>query len=377
MCFASENGRARSTGPWLHCARWARRWCTFTTGGNLWWVLEACRRLAIPTVYSAYDYGIGCLRTVLVRGDGTLCHETPGPGVCARCILRGRSAVGLANEALAALPAGEQLLSAAYGTTQESFLARRQAVRMPVWRRTGANLGRLHQIAPSVGALIATSPFAKSFFVKCGFRENGVHVVPWFHDQRYPSTTFPPSDRLVLGFLGRISVEKGLHVLLEALAQVRSARQVHLRIAGKFDSEYGKSLHRRFGERAGSVSVEWLGWLPAEAVEEFLPTVHALIVPSLWFDNTPAALVEGLAHKRPIIATDVPSMTHLVRHEVSGLVFPMGDAAALARCIARLAENPELVERFSANAAEVPNIEDYGARLVGIYEGLISRALNQ
>ena len=40
---------------------------------GLWWMMEAAMRLGIPTVYSAHDYGIACLRTILVSGWDTSC----------------------------------------------------------------------------------------------------------------------------------------------------------------------------------------------------------------------------------------------------------------------------------------------------------------
>ena len=337
---------------------------------NLWFVLEAARRAGIQTVFSAYDYGIACLRTVLVTGAGELCRATPGVATCSACIVRGRGALGLANELAAALPLGERLLTRAYGAGRDGPLARRGGVRMPVWRRVGLSLDRLGALAPGVGALMATSPFAAGFFASCGFRAERIHVVPWFADHPAEREPLPGDEELRLGFCGRVAPEKGLDVLLGALELVRSPRPVRLQIAGAIDSGYAEALQRRFPHAAGEAKVEWLGWQEREALPAFLRSLHALVVPSIWYDNTPVALVEALAQGRPVVCTDVPSMTHLVEDGRSGFTFPLGDQRALAGRLERLAREPGLVREFAAAVCAVPSLEEYCAKLVEVYRAL-------
>jgi glycosyltransferase involved in cell wall biosynthesis len=177
---------------------------------------------------------------------------------------------------------------------------------------------------------------------------------------------------LRLATTSRLSPEKGPHVVLEALARVKSRRPVTLKVAGDRDSRYSIKLFKRYGEHAGDHAVTWNGWQPNDRMREFYSDVDVAVIPSLWYDNTPIALVEALAHGRPVVCTDVPSMTHLVQHDVNGLVFPMGDVEALAHQIERLADEPGLILRLAQRTRNVENAGEYTRHLKDIYDEVLS-----
>ncbi len=340
---------------------------------NLWWFLEAAQRLGIPTVYSAHDYGMACLRTILVNGWDELCTVKASVDVCSRCIVAGRNPLGKANELVARLPFTRTLLAAAFGTDGKGPLGRAGGVRLPVRERVGLALTRCRRVLGKARAIIVASPFAREFFFS-QFVEDAdrIHVLPWFHGQSRVLETLPRGDGVLrLAIATRISPDKGMHVLLEGLSRVKSRRPVTLKIAGIYDSDYAADLVRRYRNRAGDHTVTWAGWQSNDSMYDFYSDVDAAVIPSLWYDNTPLALVEALAHGRPVVCTDVPSMTHLVHHEVNGLVFPMGDAGALARQIERLADTPGLVVRLARATRNVKDATEYAQELRAIYTGIV------
>jgi glycosyltransferase involved in cell wall biosynthesis len=341
---------------------------------NLWWILDAAQRLGIPTVYSAYDYGIACLRTILVNGWGDLCTERVSVHACSQCIFAGRNLVGKANELVARLPLARPLLATAFGADGRGPLGRAGGMRLPVGERVGLTIARCRRVLGKAGAVVVASPFSREFFGQFVDDPRKLHVLPWFHNQSRLLDTLPgESDTLRLGATSRLSPEKGPHVLLDALARVKSRRPVTLKIAGDRDSRYAVNLFKQFGNRAGDHTITWNGWQPNDRMREFYADVDAAVIPSLWYDNTPIALVEALAHGRPVVCTDVPSMTHLVRHNVNGLVFPMGDVGALARQIERLADEPDLVARLARRTRNVDNAGEYARNLRAIYDGILHR----
>lgn len=336
---------------------------------HMWWAMQSATDEGIPTLHSTYDYGIGCLRTILVKGDDTLCDARPSLGQCAPCILRGRNTLGWANEAVASLPGARHLLELGWADDGEGALERRGAVRLPVWQRVSSTLSRCATILPRLSALIVTSPFARDYFVHLGANAERVHVTPWFHDGDARAFEPPaPPPPLVLAFVGRVSEEKGLHVLLDALERVPARVEVELEIAGGTDTDYGRSLRARFGEHAGGHRVRWLGWVDREGVHAAYSRAHVATFPSIWYDNTPAALIEALAYRKAVICTDVPSMTHLVRHEDNGLCVRMGDVKQLAEAITRLATETGLVARLAQRASEVSTLREYASRLRNLYD---------
>jgi len=312
-----------------------------------WFFMEAALQLGIPTIYTAYDWGLPCRRQFLVRGDGSPCLVQPSVKECVICCsLQGNGKLSKGESASEALPMSDQV---------EKLIERWQS------------------IAPRLAALIVTSPFASQFYQSTGIDKSLIHEMPWFYSQ--PDILIPNAVSIEkpvrLGFLGRLVPEKGLHVLLEALQRLDSIPQLILEIAGAINNDYARSLRENFGTYAGKHEVIWSEWIPNRTLGHFFRRVHALVVPSLWYDNAPTVLVEALAHHCPVICTDLPSMTHLIHHNRNGLVFPINDSQELAFQISRFVTDQDLALGLCANAMYEVNSRKYADALSKIYECMI------
>lgn len=342
---------------------------------NMWWILEAAQQCGIPTVYSAHDYGLACHRTVLVTGSGTLCDGVVSVDKCGECVVAGRGFVGKVNEKLAGVPFFEKLLHRAFGLEGTGPLARRSGVRMPVGKRVTLLMGRASRVLSRLDALIVTSDFAVKLFEQLGARSTIIHVMPWFHSQRDLLTEAAPRDGVLkLAFVTRVSPEKGLHVLLRALELLQTRAPVELHIAGDVSETYGHSLERRYASRAGHARVVWHGWIENAQLGSFYRDIDAVVVPSLAHETGPLTLIEALAHRRPVICTDMPTVRTVLKHGTNGLVFPFGDVQALARVIDRVADDEELLRRLTPNAASVWGQDMYAERLGGVYESILGKS---
>lgn len=339
---------------------------------SLWWFMEAARQLDIPIIYSAHDYGIACLQTILVTGKGELCDGKVSLKKCSKCIFTGRNILGKANEIIPCLPYGEKILNVFFGKNGNGFIAKKGGVRLSIKHRLNLTIERCYRIFKQVNHIIVASPFALKFFAQFSNQEEKISVIPWFYSQKNLCSTYPSfNEGLSLAFVSRISPEKGVHILLEALKQTKISIPITLHIAGSISSDYAKQLVKRFPNSAGSNKVIWHGWIPNSKLVNFYKIIHVAIIPSLWHDNCPLSLAEALANGRPVICTDTPSMTHLVKHEVNGLVFPMGDISELVKQIQRFAENPELVTKYSNYTRNVFSVDEYATKVGVIYDTIL------
>lgn len=173
---------------------------------------------------------------------------------------------------------------------------------------------------------------------------------------------------MCLGFVARLVEHKGLHVLLEALEKVNPRFSVSLKIAGRVDSEYSQRLYANYANRAGSHPVEWLGWVANSDLGAFFDMIDVVVIPSIFPDNTPTTLVEALGNGRPIVCSDLPSITHLAQPGINALAFPAGDAEMLKFQIENLAGSPSLVQMLAAKTRNVPNVWEYAIQLGQIYQ---------
>jgi glycosyltransferase involved in cell wall biosynthesis len=164
-------------------------------------------------------------------------------------------------------------------------------------------------------------------------------------------------------YVGRLSAEKGVHLLLEAW---RGLGDYPLTLVGAGPEE--AALRRRAADLPG---VRFTGWLAPDGVRAQLARAAFSVAPSLCYENFPLAVAEALAAGRPVVAPYPSALADLVEEGLTGLLFRSGDAASLADACRQLAVDPSLAETLGREAREryeeTLTPERGLARLVAIY----------
>lgn len=235
---------------------------------------------------------------------------------------------------------------------------------------------------------------------KCQTVYNGVDI-----DKFHPSRDAEPGDgrkgpRLV--FIGRVSPEKGLHVLVDAFAIVRRRfPDAHLDVlggehvqpkafylAGERDNPLLKSLEpfyhggsylEQMRARAGGSGqgITFHGDVDHTRIAQLLTTADLFVQPSVWNDPSPLTLYEAMAAGLPIVATRVGGQPEIVEDGRTGLIVNSNDAAALAAAIIGLLEDTatrqsmgEAGRRRARTSFTWQHVAD---ELLSIYEQLLDR----
>ena len=144
-------------------------------------------------------------------------------------------------------------------------------------------------------------------------------------------------------YVGRLSIEKGLGVLLEAWR--RLDRQIPLKILGD-------------GPMAGLVTeaarempeIEWLGRRPSNEVYEIVGNAAFLVFPSEWYETFGQVAIEAFAKGTPVIASNIGAIPELVNSERSGLLFRPSDPTDLAAKIDWLLAHPQALAQMRLTA---------------------------
>jgi glycosyltransferase involved in cell wall biosynthesis len=191
-----------------------------------------------------------------------------------------------------------------------------------------------------VDAFIAVSAFLREKVIRGGLPPERVHVKgphlaedpgAGAHDGRYAL------------YVGRLSDEKGIGVLLEAWRRLES--DVPLRILG--DGPLRSAVERAAAEDARIV-IE--GHVDAARVRAAMQAASLLLVPSIWYEGAPLVFAEAAAAGLPVIASRIGGIAECVDDGETGLLVPPGDAQALARAVAGLFAAPARLQAMSASA---------------------------
>jgi glycosyltransferase involved in cell wall biosynthesis len=171
-----------------------------------------------------------------------------------------------------------------------------------------------------------------------------------------------------IGYLGQLAPHKGVHVLIDALGSLPKV-PLNVQIYGD-----PKPHQRYVGDLQKSASrdsrIAFHGAYRHEQVYEVLSQLDAIVVPSLWYENSPLVIQEAQAARVPVIASRLGGMRELVNDESAGLLFEPGNAADLARQLRRLVDDPVLLQQLQSNSTTVRTVEDEMRELRAHYQRL-------
>ncbi len=243
---------------------------------------------------------------------------------------------------VAAALCGVPIVHHVHGNTS-SEVAGRRFTRLNAWAE--------RKSLPAAAAIIAVSHSIADYLRGIGVADQRLTVVPNGVPARSSlASRRGASQNLTLGFVALLRPRKGLETLLDAAALLRSGGQtLRLRIVGRFETdEYQGEIHRRSEELEIADAIDWRGFQQHVGAE--LDRMDVLIFPSILPEGMPMVLLEAMAAGVPIVASSVSGITDVVTDHDDALLFPAGDAAALAAAVTELTTDPALSDRLRSRA---------------------------
>lgn len=290
-------------------------------------VLVECARHGTPVVMTCHSYRLICPIGVMFS------HGAP----CDRCVEHGAHWCLLRN------CTGDLLKSAAY------VLRHVVAQRFGWFRRC-------------VTEFITPSAFVRDRLVASGWPADRFHVVP--HAVPLPDEAPDAAEPgRFAAYVGRISPEKGVDVLLEA---ARQRPDIPVRIAGE-------------GPLPSPLppNVLALGRMPADRMPGFYRDARFTVVPSVCAETFSLSAAESLVHGTPVVGSRAGAIPEVVDDGVSGLLFESGNARELADTMGRLWAAPETCREMGAagrsSVARRCSREAHLEALMGVYNLAIER----
>lgn len=194
----------------------------------------------------------------------------------------------------------------------------------------------------------------------------------------YAPTPLPKGLPIVV-MAARLLRDKGIYEFVEA-AKLLKKRGVKAQfwLAGDRDEGNPASVNKNELEVwHKNENVELLGH--REDIPHVFSQANIVVLPSFYREGLPKVLIEAAACGRPVVTTDMPGCRDAIDPEVSGLLVPPRDAAALANAIERLLRAPELCEQMGKSARQLAeqkfSIEKVVSTHISIYNELLETTL--
>lgn len=291
-------------------------------------ILPVLRRAGVPVVMTVHNYRLVC-------PDGL--HIPKGRHVvCERCC------------------GGREYWCFLRNCEQSYFKSAGYALRTYTARRLGF-------FRKNITLFACLTEFHRKRLIAEGYPADRLRVIP----NMYPADMETDTDYSTVGecvsYVGRISPEKGIELLLSAAEKLRT---IPFRLAGNYNA-----MPALVDKAPANVS--FLGNLDREQLAEFYYRSRVLVLCSKWFEGFPMVIVEAMAYAKPVIAPRIGGIPEIVNDGETGLLCTPGDIDELTQRIQYLWERPNLCRQMGeaarAKAAREYSPERYYQRLFELY----------
>lgn len=219
----------------------------------------------------------------------------------------------------------------------------------------------------NVDTFLCLTEFQKNKLIANGYSSNRIEVLPNFYNGTIDSDSLKDRVGDFVAFVGRLSPEKGIDLLLRAAEKLP---KIKFQLAGQISPEYRKNLKI-------PKNVILKGVLDKDELRLFYKNARFLVLPSICYEGFPMVLPEAMAHKLPIVAPKIGGFPEIAQENVNALLFNLFDEKSLVHCLETLWEDEKLVMEYGNNSYEIAskrfNSKIYFDNLHSTYERLLDK----
>lgn len=317
---------------------------------------EIATKRGIPTVYTLHDFWLMCPRGRFVQRNSEellkLCDGQEDKKCATECYK-------------------------GYFTGDEGLLN----AEIAYWQQwVSTRMKQTKKIVEYVDHFIAPSKFLMNKFVKeFNIPHTKISYLDYGFDlNRLKDRNRIPEEDFIFGYIGTHTPEKGIDLLLKAFSSLSA--NAKLRIWGALSQETAglKAIANHFPQKVKD-KIEWMGNYENEnIVTEVFNKVDAIVIPSIWGENSPLVIHEAEQLRIPVITADYGGMAEYVQDGINGLLFKHKDIESLSEKMENLNIDKNLYTKLTkkgylySNDGNVPSISEHTIELEEIYFNIIA-----
>jgi glycosyltransferase involved in cell wall biosynthesis len=327
--------------------------------------IKAAKSQNIPVVATLTDFWFLCHQHTLYRTSGQICVDNTQLD-CVRCSVEKKRRFRLPAQKL------PTLTRLGWQTAQWLPPLSRQVVQM------SDRLTALQAALSEVEVAICPSRFLLETYLKRGFRAKSMHFL------RQGLTHLPlwpvkksSLAKLRLGYIGQVAPHKGVQTLIEAYSKLQSdsngqandaSQRTQLRLYG--DTTQFPDFYQYLRPKVRG-DVQFMGAFDHKRLAQVYQEIDVLIVPSIWYENSPNVILEAFAHQTPVIASNLGGMAELVTDQKTGFLFAPNNADDLAQKLRMILDDRGMLSQLQQNIVPPITLEVEMGELLQIYQSVL------
>jgi glycosyltransferase involved in cell wall biosynthesis len=316
----------------------------------------------IATTHSA-ALGFTCQRGTMMRWGTELCDGIAKPSKCAACQLQHRGVVR-------PIAIGAALIPPSIGAVGRSISGRLGTV-IGMTNLITHNKSAQREMLGIVDRFVVLTDWARKVLIANGAPPDKIALNRL--GVRFPVTSATGRRSVApvtVAYIGRFDPIKGVTDFARAISMVPRTTPIRFEFHGPVQFRHELAVVDRLKKIVGPDAwVIFGGELDAAAVRAVLARVDVVCCPSRAVEGGPTVALEAHSAGVPVIGTDIPALSELVRDGVNGRLFRPGDARALAAILRDLAARPDIINEWRAKLPIVRTMDDVTSDYLEMYAG--------
>jgi glycosyltransferase involved in cell wall biosynthesis len=328
-------------------------------------LLRAASRRGIATVFTYHTPAVSCVRGTLLHDGVEICDGTLIAARCAACVLESHGVPLGMRHALARAPDRlHELTHRVLGDNRATTAVRIRGL-------TEMRHDTVREMLAEADAVVAVCDWVRDVLVRVGADARRIVV----SRQGTILTSQPRVARramlpLKFAFVGRLDPTKGLHLILDAVAQAAGI-PISLDVYGVAQGKSGERYLAECRERVrGDARVRFRRPIEHGDVVPTLSRYDGTIVPSQWLETGPLVVLESFAAGTPVIGSRLGGVAELVRNGTDGILVAHDDVHAWRDLFMRLVRSPAVLDELRVNVQPPRTTDDVAADMATLYESL-------
>lgn len=225
-----------------------------------------------------------------------------------------------------------------------------------------------------VDGFVSPSQFLQNRYIEWGIDKDTISMIDNGQEpvkKLLPRKLVDNEKRRVFTYLGQINLFKGLDVLIDALNYLdkKTLKEIRIHVYGggletqtlEYQEKVKKLIHKH------RKTVTLFGRYLTEDLPEILQETDWVVMPSIWWENSPLVIQESLKYGRPLLVSNIGGMAEKVTHEKNGLHFPRNNPSALARTMKRAMTDADLYDTLYQNIEPPVSVQETTTQYLRLY----------
>lgn len=330
--------------------------------------VHAAHAQQVPAVVTLMDYWFLCPRIILLRRTGEVCPVPEDPAECALCLLNEQRRYRLPHVATKGLTTS--LLKRIWRATDWMGATRVQPPRQQIVGRRQF-LGKTLALFDRV---IAPSRFLADLYQRHGVAKEQIALIRQGVNIRPPDQddTYRPHHPLVFGYAGQLASHKGVDLLVKAFRQLgQDENSIRLVLYGNQAQAWPPFLEKLKREIGDDPRIVWGKPFANTDAHKVYTELDLLVVPSIWYENSPNVILEAFACGTPVMTADLGGMAELVTHGVNGYLFAPNSVSSLREALERIISQPQQLVVWRQQIPPTRSMDDEMLEVERIYEEML------